>query len=313
MEVLTSVEAERLSELVARDEFFWLDLATASPAELDVVGDVLGLHALALEDTKEFGQRPKVDVYEESVLCVFFTAAARPGSFDMIEVHIHLSGGYIITVRHDECLALDDLHEELRAIDEHPEDEIVYRVLDVLTDAFYPVIDAVEVRVDALEAQVLTGRPRREQLEAIYRVRQDVHAMQRRVLTQRDQLLGGEQAILALPGLTRGSHMYLRDVGDHLAQIGGELTRQNDDLQALTATYFNASATRLTQLANRVTLITVAFLVWTLVTSFFVQNFAWLVRSVDTQRDFLVWGVGGLVVPTALIGALFWIKRHDWF
>jgi len=313
MEVLTSVAADRLAELRRRDEFFWLDLATASTAELDVVGDVLGLHALALEDTKEFGQRPKVDVYEESVLVVFFTAAARPGSFDMIEVHMHLSGGYIVTARHDECLALDDLHEELRGIDEHPEDEIVYRVLDVLTDAFYPVIDAVEERVDALEAQVLTGRPRREQLEAIYRVRQDVHAMQRRVLTQRDQLLGGEQAILSLPGLTRGSHMYLRDVGDHLAQIGGELTRQNDDLQALTATYFNASATRLTQLANRVTLITVAFLVWTLVTSFFGQNFAWLVRSVDSQRDFLVWGVGGLVVPTVLIGALFWIKRHDWF
>jgi magnesium transporter len=313
MEVLTSVDAERLSDLAARDEFFWLDLAKPGPADLDVVGEILGLHPLALEDTKEFGQRSKVDVYEDSVLVVFYTAATRSAGFETLEVHLHLSGGYILSVRHDECLALDDLHEELRAIDEHPEDEIVYRVLDVLTDAYYPVIDAAEEQVDALEAEILTRRPRRAQLEATYRLRQDVHAMQRRVLAQRDQLLGGEQAILHLPGLTRGSRMYLRDVVDHLAQIGGELTRQNDDLQALTGTYFNASATRLTELATRLTLITVAFLVWTLVTSFFGQNFAWLVRSVDTQRDFLVWGVGGLVVPTVLIGALFWIKRHDWF
>jgi magnesium transporter len=63
MEVLTSVDAERLSELAARDEFFWLDLAKPGPADLDVVGEILGLHPLALEDTKEFGQRSKVDVY----------------------------------------------------------------------------------------------------------------------------------------------------------------------------------------------------------------------------------------------------------
>jgi magnesium transporter len=313
MEVLTRVDAERLSELRERDEFFWLDLTAPRAQDLDVVGEALGLHPLALEDTKEFGQRPKVDVYEDSVLVVFSTAAARRDAFTTLEVHLHLSGGFILTVRQDECVALDELHDELRAVDENPEDEIVYRVLDVLTDAYYPVIDAVEERVDALEAAILTRRPRRAQLEVTYRLRQDVHAMQRRVLAQRDQLLGGEQAILHLPGLTRGSHMYLRDIVDHLAQIGGELTRQNDDLQALTATYFNASATRLTELATRLTLITVAFLVWTLVTSFFGQNFGWLVGSVRSLHAFLVWGVGGLVVPTVLIGALFWIKRHDWF
>ena len=55
----------------------------------------------------------------------------------------------------------------------------------------------------------------------------------------------GSDTILDLPGLARGTREYLRDVGDHLAQIAGELHRQQEDLTALTATYFNANANRL--------------------------------------------------------------------
>ena len=35
------------------------------------------------------------------------------------------------------------------------EDYVVYRVLDALTDALFPVIDELETRIDALEERVL--------------------------------------------------------------------------------------------------------------------------------------------------------------
>ena len=57
-----------------------------------------------------------------------------------------------------------------------------------------------------------------------------------------------------LPGLARSAREYLRDVGDHLVQIAGELHRQQEDLTALTATYFNANANRLNAVATRLTI-----------------------------------------------------------
>ena len=39
------------------------------------------------------------------------------------------------------------------------------------------------------------------------------------------------------------------------------------------------------------------FVLWTLVTGFFGQNFGWLVNNIDTKTDFLIFGVGGLVDP----------------
>ena len=88
---------------------------------------------------------------------------------------------------------LDALHEELDAADPKAEDYIVYRIFDVLTDAFYPIIELLEERIDALEGQVLLGQPRQEQLAEIYRLKQRIQELARRVVPQRDRFIAGAE------------------------------------------------------------------------------------------------------------------------
>jgi magnesium transporter len=313
VEVLTSVERNRIADLVARDEFFWLDLQAPSDADLDLLGEVLGLHPLALEDTREFNQRPKVDRYAETVLLVYYTARAREedGVPELLEVHLHISGSWLVTVRRGACEQLERLRESLEPQDVAAEDYIVYQVLDDLTDAVYPVVDRLEERIDALEREIL-DRTDRRQLGEIYRTKQDVQLVLRRIVVQRDQFSAAAEAIHALPGLTRGKREYLRDVGDHLAQLSGELYRQTDDLGALTSTYFNANANRLNRTATRLTVLATFFLIWTLVTSFFGQNFGYLVRHIESAEAFVGYSVGALVAPTVVAAVYFWRRRRDW-
>jgi magnesium transporter len=314
MDVLTTVDDERLATHHERDQFFWLDLADPSEHDLDELQRSLGLHPMAVEDTHEFGQRPKVDTYQDHVLLVFYTARAAEDErvIEPVEVHVYVSGRWIVTVRHRPCTALDDLHETLVPEGTEEEDYLVYRILDGLTDAFYPAIAALEERIDALEGEVLE-RPRRDLLRRIYRLKQEVHELQRLVAGQKDQFQTASSAIMDLAGLSRGQRAYLRDVGDHLAQIGGELQRQNDDLIALTTIYYNASTDKVSRTATRLSVIATFFIVWTLVTGFFGQNFEWLTSNVETRTDFLVFGVGGLLLPTIVLAVVLWIKRHDWF
>jgi magnesium transporter len=313
MDVLTRVDRERIADLRGSDTFFWLDLESPSQDQLDALGELLGLHPLALEDTREFGQRPKLDAYDDHVLLVFYTARIDADAIVPIEVHLHISGGWVVTVRRDRCVKLDALHDLLRRQGTEPEQHLVYQILDALTDAFYPVIDHIEQRIDGLEAEVLLVQPRREHLVATYRLKQDVHAVQRRVAPQRDHFQTSSTAITALPGLSRGTHEYMRDVADHLAQIAGELQRQSEDLTSLAQTYFNANASRLNETATRLTVIATFFVIWTLVTGFFGQNFGWLVGGVSSRTDFLVFGIGGLLVPSLIFAAVLWVKRRDWF
>ena len=316
MEVLTEVDERRIAALLERDEFFWLDLHAPSAEAFEHVGGMLGLHEMAMEDTREFGQRPKVDVYESHVLVVFYTARINrsdgPPVANPLEVHVYVSGDFVLTVRQDECDLLDDLHDALLPEGTEAEDYLVYRIFDTLTDAWYPVINAIETQVDGLEGEVFE-RARREQLSRIYRLRQEVREHHRLMGEQRDRFEPAAEAIRNLAGLSRGAKEYLRDVGDHLGQVTGELHRQLEDLMSLAQTYFNANADRLNGTATRLTVVGTLFVTWTLITGFFGQNFAWLVKNVSTMHDFLLLGVGGLAIPTIALGTVFWVKRRDWF
>jgi len=314
MEVLTDVDRGRIEALLERDEFFWLDLKDPSGADLAASAELLGLHELALEDTREFGQRPKLDRYPGTVLLVHWSARVAPDGVgvEMVEVHLHISGGFLFTARRMDSPELDLLHDQLPPEGTVAEEYILYRVLDGLTDALFPVVDHLEDQIDALEAAVL-GHTERGQLADIYRLKQEVQLLQRRLVPQRDQFGAAIEAILALPGLTHGARAYLRDVGDHLSQVANELYRQSDDLMALTGTFFNANANRLNELATRLTVLATFFLVWTLVTSFFGQNFRWLTEHIASFEAFVLYESATLVIPTVVVAGYFWRRRKEWW
>ena len=95
MEVLTEVDRGRIEALRGRDEFFWLDLAPPSPADLDALHPLLGIHPLAVEDTREFHQRPKLDRYDDTLLLVFYSARVVDGTAKPVEVHLHIAGDFV--------------------------------------------------------------------------------------------------------------------------------------------------------------------------------------------------------------------------
>ncbi len=313
MRILTEVDPAQLAGLRDADEFFWLDLLHPSAAEVDTLGTELGLHPVAMKDSEEFGQRPKVDAYAEHAFLVFYTPARSAAVEDPgVEVHVYVSGMFVLTVRRGDCTRLDSLRSELAGLDVvEGEEYLVHRILIALTDAYFPLVNALETRVDGLEDAVF-HRTRSEQLEQIYRLRQDLSRHERRVEAQADYFPAAAEAILALPGLSHGTKAYLDDVADHLVRVSTELRRQRDDLFSLTTTCFSANANKLNQSATRLSVLATFFVVGTLVTGFFGQNFRWLVDSVASRTDFLVFGVGGLLLPLLVLCVYFFRRRDDW-
>jgi len=311
MQVLTSLDEQAIARCLRADEFFWLDLVGPDHADVVGLGDVLGLHPAAVEDSREWGQLPKSDEYEDHVLLVFFSArVAEDGRAQPVEVHVYVSGRWIVTVRR-EPTRLDRLREHFHEQPLHDEQMVVYKVLDVLADGWDPVIDRLDARVDELEADVLE-RPREAQLTTIYRLRQEVSDLQRHAWRQSAVFPVAMERIGHLAGLTGGARAWLRDVNGHTESVTRDLRRLTGDLTALTDTFFNSNANRLNRLVTKVTVVSVFFLAWTLVTGFFGQNFRWLTDHIDSRGAFLGFGVGALVVPTVVLCALLYWRRRDW-
>ena len=231
-----------------------------------------------------------------------------------VEIHIYISGSFVVTVRRSTCTELDELHDELDTADPKAEHYIVYRIFDVLTDAFYPIIDLLEERIDALEAR---GAARRSP---------GTSSSRRSTASSRtcrsSRAASCPSATASSPARRRSSTCPASRAGRRSTcatsattwrRSPASCTASRRTSQALTATYFNANANRLNRVATRLTIGGTFFLAWTLVTGFFGQNFGWLVGNIDSKHDFLIYGVGALVVPTVVIGAVFWVKRKDWF
>src|SRR4051794_19410265 len=99
MEVLTEDEPGRIKPLLAEDKFFWLDLLDPTELDLQALEELLGLHPPAVEDTREWGQLPRLDDYHDHVLLIFFSARIVDGVAEPVEVHVYVSGEWIVTAR----------------------------------------------------------------------------------------------------------------------------------------------------------------------------------------------------------------------
>ncbi len=310
MHVLTSLDRARVAELLAGDEFFWLDLLTPGDADLRTLAELLHLHPLALEDAQNFGQRPKLDDYGDYVFLVHYgarvDAANEPSEF---EVHLFLSGGYIITLRRDECPGLDALRERLAQRDGEAEQHVVYQVLDTVTDTFFPVLARIDDEIDELQ-EAIVAQPTDAQLQRIFQLRRGLVGMRKVVTPQRDLFARAVDDISLLPGLEAGARDYLRDVYDHLIRISDLIDSYRDLLSGSMDVYLSTVSNRLNTVMKQLTILATVFLPLTVVTSFFGQNFGWLVRHIDSFGAFLAYGIGGLVVPCVVLYA--WFKRSHY-
>src|SRR5512133_2981759 len=210
MQLLDTVDADAIRALHERGEFFWLDLHSPTDAELDELGTLLNIPDLAIEDTKEFGQRPKLDDYETRVLLVFYGAEGD----ELVEVHIHVSGDEVVTVRRGHCAQLNAAKGRVHAATLHTEQELVYRILDALADSLRALANRRGAEIEGLE-EIAFRRPTADQRRRMSELRAELFRLQQIVTPQREMLGRGGDLLEHLPGLERdvARHKF-RDVHD---------------------------------------------------------------------------------------------------
>ncbi len=307
MRVLESIDAAAIRELLARDEFFWLDLRDPSKSDVAELGELFSFHPLALEDAVRGGQRAKLDDYEAHMFLVYYGARWRePWGVDWVEVHAFLSGGYLVTTRKEPSPELDAIRERLSRQEPRSEQFVIYRFLDALTDTFFPVLAGLDERIDQLDTAIL-ARVDEEQLEEIGALRRTLIDMRRVVTPQRDLLARNVDQILELPGLERDSRNYFRDVYDHLIRISDLIDAYRDLLAGSRDAYLSMVSNRLNQITKQLALVATIFLPLAFVTGIFGQNFKWMTDHIQSAAAFFGLGIGIMLV--SLVALLAWFRR----
>jgi magnesium transporter len=307
---LESIDRDAIAGLLKSDEYFWLDLTDPDDDDVAALGEVFSFHPLALEDIAKRGQRPKLDDFGDYMFLAYYGASeGEGGEVELEEVHAFLSGGYIVTSHQHRCAALEEARERLDAQSPRSEQFVVYRVLDGLTDSFFPVLDRLDDRMEALDGEIF-DRPQPRQLEEITALRRELVRLRRVVTPQRDLLARGVDDILEIPGLEADSRNYFRDVYDHAIRISDQIDSYRDLLAGTRDAYLSVVSNRLNQITKQLTVVATVFLPLSFIVGFFGQNFKWLVTNIDSSAAFFALGIGSLVLSA--IGLLIWFRRGSY-
>lgn len=311
MHVLNAIDDQQIDELTARGEFFWLDLIDADEEQIKTLGRRFGWHPLATEDTLEFHQRPKLDRYDDQMLIVFYGAShLQEGEPILVEVHLIVSGDWVVTVRRRPCGELDELRKRIAADKRAGEEYVIYRILDTLTDTYFPVMEKIDEAIDSLE-DAIVERPDNDQLQHLFRLKRRLVALRRIITPQRDMMASAIDEIADLPGLELGSRDYFRDVYDHLIRVSDMVDSYRDLLSSAMDVYLSTTSNRMNAVMKQLTVVATIFLPITALTGFFGQNFGWLLNHIRSGTTFLIFGVGGIVLSCVLL--LLWFTRARFF
>jgi magnesium transporter len=294
--------------------YVWIELKEPSAELMGVACEKFHLHELAVEDAAQAHQRPKVESYDGFHLIVYKTAIStvRTRQVEFGELDIFLGPGFVIAVRHG--AAGDPIRTRLR-VEQHPEllksgpAAVVWGLLDVVIDDYAPVVEGLEREIEELERAIFAERG--DLTERIYLLKGQINEVYRALHPLLAPLEAVERGEFPVdPGLVR----YFRDVADHVRRLQEEVVAQREQLAAaleanlsLLGVRQNEITAQQNQVVKQLTLVATVFLPLTFVTGFFGQNFGWMVHRINSPAMFVIFGIGGLLVPC--IALLAWFRQ----
>jgi magnesium transporter len=200
--------------------FVWVALREPGAEELETMREQFGLHELAVEDARHGHQRPKIEEYGDSLFVVMHTVEVAGDELKAGELDAFVGRNYVLSVRQ----GTERGFVEVRARAEREPDllksgagYVLYALMDAVVDRYFPVLDAVEMELERVEEQLFSGRTPRENIEALYYVKQKLTTLKHAtgpLLESSGKLFGGR-----VPQACAGLGEYFRDIFDHLVRI----------------------------------------------------------------------------------------------
>ncbi len=305
-----------IDQAVAGGEFFWLDLDIHDPGpDDDVTGlltDTFHFHPVAVQAADQFGQRPRIDDYDDFVHVVTFGMAGDGKS--VAEVHCFITEHAIISLHQGDCPALGSVRE--RIVNHHatdaapPQVAIFYLIMDTLIDSFFPVLSDFDDAIDELESAILKT-PTEEQLGTLFDMKRQIMTIRKVITPQRDMIASLNGGMVEIPGMTDKGTAYFRNLYDHLIRISDMVDAYRDLISSVMDTHLAMVSNRLNVVMKQLAIIATIFLPLGFLTGFFGQNFTWPIAHILVGfRNFVILGLGSELVAIVILFVLF--KRRGW-
>jgi len=272
---LADVDKREIRNYLARPgTFVWVALKDATDAEIEEMAKEFDLPTLAVEDARHGHQRPKIEEYDDLLYVVLHTIEIAGEELKTGEINIFVGVNYIVSIRqHAERGFLDvrtraEREPQLLKIGSG---YVLYTLMDAIVDRYFPVLDAIEMELEALEGKLFIASSQRASIEALYYVKQKLITVKHAVgplLEYAGKLYGGR-----VPQVCSGLGEYFRDITDHLVRLNQSIDTARDTVNTAMQVTLAALTINETEVTKRLAAWGALIAVPTFIASVYGMNF----------------------------------------
>lgn len=311
----TVKELDEITAIRASHPVTWINVDGLGNAEIVArLGEIFGLHPLALEDVLNTHQRPKVEHYGDHLFIVA-RMIERGEQFETDQLGMFLGKDFVVMFQHLHGDCFDPLRQRIRTgrgiIRTAGPDYLAYSVLDGVVDSYFPILEAFGEEIEALEDAVML-RPDRSIISRAHDVKSKLLVMRRAIWPLRDAL-----HVLVrdpTPLVSEDTRVYLRDCSDHTFQLIDLLETYRELASDLLELYHSSLSNRMNEVMQVLTVIATIFIPLTFIVGIYGMNFDTKVSPWNMPELEWYWGYPAVwaVMIGVAGGLLLFFKRKGW-
>jgi magnesium transporter len=307
---VADIPVEDISEVLKlADQFVWVGLYEPDQSLLRKVQEEFGLHDLAIEDALAAHQRPKLEEYGNTLFIVLRTVQLVGGECALGETHIFFGPKYVVSVRHGSSLSYAEVRKRCEStphlLKKGPA-FVLYALMDFIVDHYFPVVDALEERLEEIEAEIFSGEPDRDTVEEIYKLKRDLLVMKRAVGPLVDvcnRLMRYDASMIA-----DDVRPYFRDVYDHVIRINETIDTTRELVTSALEAKLSLTSVNQSEIMKKLAAWAAILAVPTMIAGIYGMNFEFMPELHWQHGYFVV-----LAIIGAACGMMYWrFKRAGW-
>ncbi|WP_081699680.1 magnesium/cobalt transporter CorA [Picosynechococcus sp. NKBG15041c] len=314
-----NLSPEECSTYLNTESVSWIDVGGIGDSKVyQKLGDLFQLHPLILEDIVNVPQRPKIEEHDNQLLIISQMVVSKPNNagFWLEQVSFILSRYYLLTVQEE---PEEDCFERIRdrlklnkgSIRKQGADFLAYALWDAIIDGFFPVLEILGDRIEALEDEVVIN-PTPQTLSEIHQIKRELLALRRAIWPQRDAL----NTLIrdGSPLINNEVSRYFRDCYDHTITIIDVIETYRELASGLMDVYLSAVSNKMNEVMQLLTVISTIFIPLTFIAGIYGMNFN--TEKSRWNMPELNWSFGyafclGIMGAIAIV-LLFFFWRKGW-
>ena len=279
-------------------------------AMVEELGKCFNLHPLTLEDVVNTEQRPKLEDYGNYLFAVIKALHWDSELKKTRSEHISLILGknFLISFQEHQSDIFNPIHQRLQSdngrIRKLGADYLLYSILDIIVDGYFSLIEGFGDYLDEIEEQLLSS-PSSQTLKQISEAKKEMLFIRKSIWPVRETVAAIERS--ETPLIDKSSHIYFRNIYDHLIQQIDTGETYRDMLSNMIDIYLSSLSNRMSEVMKVLTIFASIFIPLTFIVGIYGMNF-------DIPELRFSWGYPGILLfmlAIALVLVLFF-KRKKW-